>query len=694
MAGTAHRLPRTIWPVEYRVDLRTDPRAENFRGSVEMDLDVRAASDVVEMHVKDLQLGEASIKEGDAWRSLLVEVDADQETVRFKSDAPLAEGEATLRVSFEGVPNPGMHGLYVADDGQQKAIATQCEATDARAIFPCFDEPEFKAKIGWTIRTRAGLVALTNGPALGEPETDGDDLVWRFKSTEKVSSYLAALTIGEFESTPETVVRNTPIRVWAPRGRAQHGEFAHAITENFIPWFEDYFAMPYGYDKYDQVGVPGFDAGAMENVGLVLFRQSLLLMDPRAASWNQEKLIAKVVAHELAHMWFGNLVTMKWWDDLWLNEAFAEWFAHKAVHALAPDYLVWNDFQSDKNRALVDDALVTTHAIYTPVDTPDQAIEMFDVITYQKGCAVMRMLENFLGNDAFRDGIRSYMVEFAESNAAGDDLWRHLEQSSSQPVGKLMRSWIEQAGFPLVSVHLEGNTLQLTQERFHADLSCKTSEQHWTVPMVVRYADDEGTKEHRFLFSEGTHKESLPAQGAVKWCYANAFEIGFYRLRNDAALTQQLLAAIDELSVVERMGLIEDQWALLRRGDGDIVPFLDVLAKTAQSTDHNVARAVVDRLSTIEDLLDRSGESDTQEKLRGLVREWFAPTLKRLGPGAIEGDSQNDLQLRALALFAMAGLGEDPATVKTCQELADKERLDPRSVDANLAGTYLAVETP
>lgn len=686
----AHRLPRTVWPTHYAIDIATDPGRNDFAGHLGLSIDIRESVKVIELHSRGLSLAEVTLQiQG---RTLTPQLDLliPDEAVRLVFDEDLVPGPAELSFNFKGIPNPGMHGLYLAQDGADKAVATQCEATDARAIFPCFDEPEFKARFQWTVRTQGDVVALANGALIGVEESDGQK-VWSFEATEPVSSYLAALTVGSFEGSEETLAGAVPVRVWAPKGKIRQAEFAHGFTEKLIPWYEDYFAVDYPYGKYDQVAVPGFDAGAMENVGLVLFRQNLLLMDPASASWSQEKLIAKVIAHELAHMWFGNLVTMKWWDDLWLNEAFAEWFAHKATHAIAPSYLVWNDFQSDKNRALIDDALPTTHPIYTAVETPGEALEMFDVITYQKGCAVMHMLEHFLGEDDFKTGIQTYMKAFSASNATGADLWRHLEEASKQPVGALMRSWIEQAGFPMVRLALAGKTLKLSQQRFFSSPNAESEPQVWNVPMVVRFEDDTGIHEHRFIFDCASTEVELPAQGDVRWVYGNADEIGFYRVWHEGPAAEMLLEGADRLSVVEQMGTIEDQWSLVRNATLTVQEFLPTLERFATSTDHNVLRSVCERLGGLHHLLEQAGETETRDALRARIAKLFLPHIESLGyePRADEG--RNEGQLRALAIHAVASVAEDPEAITQSTLRADKERLEPRSIDPNLAGAFVGI---
>ncbi len=698
VSAKAHRLPTSVVPTAYDVDITTAPERDRFEGRVTMKLDVREATTFVEMHARELELSEATISIGGEHRPAKIELNAERQTVRFSTGATLEVGATELCVTFVGEPNPSMHGLYVATDGSSKAICTQCEATDARAIFPCFDEPMFKATLRWTIRTEPGLVALANGP-LEREQTEGEVVVHEFSASKPVSSYLAALTVGDFESPETTTVNGIPLRVYGTTGKGDQTPFALDYTAKLLPWYESYFDIAYPFAKYDQVAVPGFDAGAMENVGLVLFRQNLLLMDPATVSWRQKKLIAKVIAHEIAHMWFGNLVTMKWWDDLWLNEAFAEWMAHKACDAVSPDYKVWDDFQEDKGRALADDALSTTHPIYTSVETPEQALEMFDVITYQKGCAVMRMLENYLGEEPFREGLRAYMREFEYGNAAGPDLWRALETASGQPVGALMNSWINVPGFPVLSASLEGSELTVSQRRFFSSATAEPEAEPtvWNVPVVVRFEDDDGVKEHRFILDSATQTAALPANGAVKWCYPNASEIGFYRTQPDAKLRASLAGGgLGELDPIEQRGLLQDQWGLVRNGTESVDGFLDLVdacmvGKNPPIADHNVLRAVVTRLGTVDRILRDADDEAALTKMQAWIADRLTGPLAALGMEPKDGEAQNDSQRRALLIHAMARLARAPTTIDAAIHYAEKERADPSSVDANLAGTFLDV---
>jgi puromycin-sensitive aminopeptidase len=726
-AAKPYRLPTHVLPRRYDIQIDARLGREEFFGKVTIQLDIHEASDPVpvaiagglgdvdldlvmqeprdyiELHARELQLSDARLTAGDQTLEGRIALDPERQMARIKFDRPLPIGEGKLEISFAGKLSPNMEGIYLAKDGPEQCIATQCEQTEARAIFPCFDEPTFKAQFAWQVTTSPDVVVLANSPQISVTESqDGQSKTWTFTPTKTMSSYLVALVIGDIASTPEEVVNGTPIRVWALRGKESMGQFAHDYTARLLPWFEDYFGVPYHFDKYDQAAVPGFSAGAMENSGLVIFRQNLLIMDPRTASWEQEKHIAKVVAHEFAHMWFGDLVTMRWWDDLWLNEAFAEWTANKVVNALSPDYHVWDDFQSGKSAALSSDALESTHPIYCPVETPAEAAELFDVITYQKGCSVMRMLEHFLGEESFRAGLRTYMKEFFEGNAAGADLWRHLQNASGsslrefRPVTQIMESWIAQPGYPVIDVSLEGSgggaSLRLSQHRFFSKPRV-TDEQNqiWQVPLVVRYEDGTGVHQVQHLLSERQATLPLNASGDVKWVYANAGEIGFYRQNPDDAILKGLLANLDKLTPLEQMGLLGDQWGLVRNATSSMTRFLDVLEAVSRLNNYSVLERVMGHLHTLETFVEATKDEEALKKLRAWTTRSFNERLAALGFEPRGGETQNDAQSRVYLVDAMASIGHDQPAVQQTTQWADREATDPTAVSANLAGLFVAI---
>ena len=706
MNPKAYRLPAHALPRRYDVHIDARLGRKEVYGRVVIQLDVEESKDFIELHARDMQVTSVQLKAGGKTLEGKATQDAEREMARLTFGEAIPTGGATLDIEFDGQVSDGLAALYLAQDGPEKCLCTQCEATDARGIFPCFDEPTFKAQFAWHVTTDPEMTVIANGPL--EKTEDGpnpslrnpqsairNSKTWHFAPTKPMSSYLVALVIGDVASTEQEEVNGTPISIVALRGKEEMGRFAHDYTAKLLRWYEEYFDMPYHFDKYDQAAVPGFSAGAMENSGLVLYRQNLLLMNPKTASWNQEKSIAHVVAHETAHMWFGNVVTMKWWDDLWLNEAFAEWISYKAVNSLSPDYKLWNDFQGGKTSALASDALESTHPIYAPVETPDQAAEMFDNITYEKGCAVMRMLESFLGEEAFRAGLRTYMQEFKEGNAAGADLWRHLQKASEQPVVEMMESWIAQGGYPVVTVGTETGSqkseIRVRQQRFFSTPKEEVGEQKWDVPLQIRYGDDEGTHETRHLLKEREATVPLEVKGELKWVYANLDEIGFYRQNLQGEMLDKALANLDKLTSLEQMGLLGDQWALVRSGGQTMGRFLDVLSAMSKIRDYSVLDRVGAYIYSVERLLEDAGDEEAIKNFRSWVDGSFRELLGELGYEPRAKESQNDAQSRWMAIEAMAGVAQNRAAIEKVTKYAEKEAEDPASVDPNLASTYVSI---
>jgi puromycin-sensitive aminopeptidase len=692
----AYRLPHHAVPVQYDIEIDARLDRDTFEGQVHIELALVEACEVIELHARDLTLTEAQVRIGARTWPGTITVDPEREVAAIRFAEQLPPGPATLTVAYGGVLNPLLKGLYRGEDGPEQMLCTQAEETDARSIFPCLDEPAFKARFAYRITTAPDVTVLANGPLIEvTPSADGSSRTWTFAATAPMSTYLVALVIGDLSSTAPETVHGTPIRVWTVRGKERMGTFAHGVTARLLPWYEDYFGVPYHFAKYDQVAVPGFASGAMENSGLVLFRQHLLLADPQTISWEQEKLIALVVAHEFAHQWFGNLVTMQWWDDLWLNEAFAEWIAYKVLDTLNPEYAAWDDFQADKDAVLALDALANTHPIYSPVETPAEATELFDGITYGKGCAVLRMLEHYIGATPFRAGLRTYMQTFGEGNATSRDLWEHLQNAADAPITEIMESWIMQPGYPMLQVGLEEGAdaarLRVRQERFYSEPGTDAAPAaRWQVPLVIRYADDAGTHEARHLLTEAEATIPLPVRGAVRWCYANADGIGFYRQAFDAPLLDRLLAHRDALTAGEQMGLLSDQWALARQGSQPITRFLDVLAALVEAANHHVLAQVVRSLHTVETLLEDSGDEAALARFRGWVGAGFAERLAALGFAPHAGEARNATQQRVAVVDAMVRLARDPAAIREAEAWAAREAADPAAVDPNLAELFVA----
>ncbi len=501
--------------------------------------------------------------------------------------------------------------------------------------------------------------------------------------------------MGDFEASAVTRPGKIPCRVVCGRGKLGQTDFAAEVTAAALTWYQDYFAQRYNYQKLDQVAVPGFDAGAMENVGAIFYRQNLLLMAPGATSWQAQKRIAEVIAHEIAHQWFGNLVTMKWWDDLWLNEAFATWVAFKAIDAWRPKWRIWDEYLQSKEAALEADALVNTHPVYTEVQSPAEATELFDVITYEKGCSILRMVESYLGEEVFRDGIRRYLAAFKNGNATGRDLWQKLEEASGEPMSELLQRWVTTEGFPLLSVDLaevDGATvLRLRQRRFFASgvEESQAPAVTWPIPMTIGYDRGLGLKTLRVSLHEAEAKVRLPAGGELCFVHPNLGATGFYRTQLDDELLRRLLAhGLTSLDPASRICLIDDQWALVRSGLAHVESFVEVLRAFRDEHDYAVVRSLAGRLGYLDQRL--VGDADRPRFAR-FVSDLFAARLAEVGFAGRAHEDEGVAARRATLIHALGDLARDPRVLDEAERCMRRELVDPAAIDANLAGVVLAL---
>jgi puromycin-sensitive aminopeptidase len=674
--GKNFRLARTVLPRSYRADLAIDLAQDSFQGNVDIDIQIALPTLRVQLHAVGLTLSQAdAVIQGTQRSAHSIEPDDASETITLEFTEPLPTGDAVLKLAWTGRFSPGLRGLYRAG----RMAVTQFEAADARRVFPCFDEPAFKAT--WQLGLRdvpSGVVALSNGAVIedvpDESATDGRRRV-RFAPTPPISSYLVAVALGDLAPSDPITVRGVPVRTWAVPSKSGLTAFAQGVAAAVLPKLEDYFGLPYPFGKLDQLGIPDFEAGAMENAGCVTFREIALLLDPATAPLSMQKRVAEVITHELAHQWFGNLVTMVWWDDLWLNEAFATWMSFKIVDSWRPDWRIWMDFESGKASALALDALQSAHPIRADIQNAEEAGESFDAITYEKGGAVLRMIEGYLGEERFRDGIRLYMRKHQGENATADDLWGALGQSSDEPIIDLANGWIRQVGYPVVSVAISTDAnghfhLSLAQRRFFSDPEARESgaPTRWLIPMVIRFRDEEGVKDQRVLLREAKADVPMTAVGRPRWCVANALAAGFYRCQYDADLLGQLGPAAAEVAPAARMALLSDQWALVRAGAAPAEAFLDLVTSLADEDDHFVLDELAGRLSAIE---YRHVADDDRSALHVVVGELFGKAARALGwqgrSGEIESD---DTRLRrAAVLRAGVGLARVPELVAEAERL-------------------------
>ncbi len=677
--GKNFRLPTDCRPVRYAAHLSPDLGSGSFEGRMELEIELDASRREIHLHAIGLEVARARARVQD--RALKAEVapDAESETVTLRFGDPVPAGRAILDLAWTGKFTPGLRGLYRAGP----LAVTQFEAADARRVFPCFDEPAFKAR--WNLQLvgiPAGVTAISNGPVIKDQTEPGGGRTIQFAETPKLSSYLIALCIGELRSSPEEKAGPYPVRTWAVPQKQGLTAFAQEVACAVLPRLEQYFGQPYAYGKLDQVGVPDFEAGAMENAGCITYREVALLLDPSTAPLNIQKRVAEVITHELSHQWFGNLVTMVWWDDLWLNEAFATWMAYKIVDQWRPAWRVWMDFEVGKGAALHLDALKSSHPIRAEIRNAEEAGESFDAITYEKGGAILRMIEGYLGEEKFREGIRLYMRKHREGNATADDLWGALAESSGQPILELANGWIRQTGYPLVTISEEQGRIRLSQRRFFSDPQAAPEPTQWLVPVVLRVDG----KERRVLLRSA--EEVVEGTEKAGWVLANAGASGFYRAAYEPALLRRLIAAIPALRPEERMALVSDQWALLRANAVKLEPFLQLLSGLRAEQDHTVLDEVVGRLAWLE---QRGVEEPERPALHRFIRALFAASGAELGWDPAAGEDDERRLRRAAVLRALALVARDPAVVADAVERYRRHlaggppRLDPNLLDIVVA---------
>src|SRR5437016_13143285 len=526
--GKNFRLPTDCTPVRYSAHLAPDLAKGTFEGRMELEVRLQSPRREIHLHGIGLNVTRARGRVHDRALKAALGTDAESETITLRFEEELPPGNAMLDLAWNGIFSPGLRGLYRAGP----LAVTQFEAADARRVFPCFDEPAFKAR--WNLQLVGltdGVTALSNCAVIKDQKEPGGGRTVQFAETPPLSSYLVAICIGELASSPERKARAYPVRTWAVPQKQALTAFGQEVACAVMPLLEDYFGQPYAYGKVDQGGVSVLEAGAMENAACITYREVALLPDPKTAALNVPKRVAEVITHELSHQWFGNLVTMVWWDDLWLNEAFATWMAYKIVDQWRPQWRVWMDFEAGKGAALHLDALKSSHPIRAEIHNAEGAGESYDAITYEKGGAIFRMIEGYLGEEKFRDGIRLYMRKHREANATADDLWGALAESSGQPILELANDWIRQVGYPLVSVSERDGRLVLRQRRFFSDPEAKEEGPpvRWLVPIVLRFREGAAVREQRELLRGEERQLALEAQGKPVWVLANAGARGFYR---------------------------------------------------------------------------------------------------------------------------------------------------------------------
>ena len=666
MSDNPYRLPHTVVPSRYHLSLEPDLGSATFAGTVSIDVTSTEPVESLALNADELHIASVYIDGAE------VAFHLDTVAERLVIESALDAGDAVIDITFTGTLNDKLRGWYRSTfndaDGVERVIATtQMQATDCRRAFPCFDEPDFKAVFEITLVVEPDLLAVSNGPEVGRMARDDGKHVVLFKPTMVMSTYLVAFVVGPLEATEAIDVDGIPLRVVHVPGKGHLTEFALEIGAYSLRWYQRYYGIPYPSDKVDMLALPDFAAGAMENLGCITYRESLLLADPKTATQYELQNVADVVAHEVAHMWFGDLVTMRWWNGIWLNEAFATFMEIACCDAFRPDWLRWTTFSLERSVAFETDSLASTRSVEFPVEAPADCDGMFDVLTYQKGGSLLRMLEQYLGTEEFRQGISLYLTTHAYGNTETGDLWDAIEKvNPTVPVRTLMDSWIWQPGYPLISARLDGSELVLNQQRFaYADTDDPTL---FVVPIHLSINGIES----KLLLESAQARIALPSPDAT--VVVNAGGHGFMRVAYDDELRARLNGdALMGLSVIERYNLVDDAWNAVITGRLAAADFLSFVEAFQGDRDLAVWQAIAVGLRGLGRLVDGPAYAALQQRIADLVR----PVTADLGWAPAEGESDLASKLRGLLVSLLAVQGNDADAQARCRDMLADHSTDP-----------------
>jgi puromycin-sensitive aminopeptidase len=602
-----------------------------------------------------------------------------------------------LRLRFRGTLNDKLRGFYRStyrdEEGRVRILAaTQFEATDARRAFPCWDEPNFKAVFSTTLVIDPNLIALSNTAVVEEKLVQNRKVV-RFADTIPMSTYLVAFIVGPLAPGEPIWVGRTPLRVWCTPGKRRLTSFAQQIGAFSLKLYEDYYDLPYPGDKLDLIAIPDFAAGAMENLGAITFRETALLVDESTATHAELERVADVVAHENAHMWFGDLVTMGWWNGLWLNEAFATFLEMVAVDTWKPEWQRWTAFGVSRAAALLVDGLHSTRPIEYPVRAPRDADAMFDVLTYEKGASVLRMLEQHLGPGVFRAGVRLYLQRHAYRNAETGDLWATLGEVSGEPIPAIMNDWIFRPGYPLLHARRERGQLVLRQQRFtylpeppEGESPAAGLGEVWQMPVQFRLLGGGRPDTRRILLQK--EETRLPLPEASQTVLVNEGGHGFYRVHYSPELLAELLApGRNDLAPIERFNLLNDAWAAVLAGLMSLEDYLDLTGRFRKENDRNVWNLLLGSLAALNRIID----AVDRPHLEALVRDRAVGVAADLGWKPQPGEGELTRQLRGDLLRALGTLGNETEVQRRAAELFAAHQADPGAVDPNVWAAMVAI---
>ena len=643
------RLSKNVVPIEY--DIQIKPNLENFtfEGVEIITLSVLKQTKTLTLHSKEIEIGTVRVGELSDGLSHFgkISYDKKRETATFSFPKIISVGKIKLTIIFKGILNDKMRGFYrsryTIEEKEYYMATTQFEATDARRAFPCFDEPAQKAVFHVSLIVPKGKTAISNTLPIsikehkaGLPVQTGYEII-RFSPTPKMSTYLLAFIIGDFEYIESKTKNGVQVRVFTTPGKKHQAKFALECAVKTLEFYGKYFDIAYPLPVLDMIAIPDFQSGAMENWGAITYRESALLVDEDHSSLGNKQWVALVIAHEIAHQWFGNLVTMEWWTHLWLNEGFASYIEYLAVDKLFPHWDIWTQFSNNElGTALRLDALLHTHPIEIPVHHPDEIGEIFDEVSYSKGASVIRMLADYLGEKDFRDGLRHYLKKHSYKNTETIHLWQAFEKISKKPIAKIMHNWTSKPGYPVIKAEIKNNKLNLSQERFFAS------------PISAKKAKDKTKWEIPIIFGENK---------------INFGETGFFRVAYSRELLEKLKMPVGKrlLSARDRLGIIRDLFALAEAGTIPTTDALEFLSAYKNEDNYTVWVEIANGLGQIKQMLAKTAAKNDLNKL---IVKLFSPLVEKLGWNTKKGEPHTDILLRSLAISRAGRAGNEKIIIE------------------------------
>jgi aminopeptidase N len=688
----AQRLPGGATPSHYNLSFNINFPTNSFEGDESIDVMLAKSGNAVTLNAVEIDFHEVTITAGGQTQTARVSTDADKEMATFTVDKELPAGAVTLHIKYTGHLNDKLRGLYLSTYKGRKYAVTQMESTDARVAFPSFDEPAYKATFDISATVDKGDTAISNNYVVSDKPGPGDKHTITFATTPKMSSYLVALTVGDWKCQHDEV-DGIKLGVCTVPGRENLTRYPLDATKAILHYYNTYYSIKYPLKKLDQIAVPDFQAGAMENWGAIIYRETALLVDEKTGSFGAKRGVADVIAHEVAHQWFGDLVTMEWWDDIWLNEGFATWMTPHPVGAWKPDWLISQDVVENSQNALAEDGVQNTRPIHQEATTRGEIESLFDGIAYGKTAAVLHMLESYVGPENFRAGVNLYLTEHAYGNATASDFWNAMARASHKPIDQIMPTFVMQAGEPFVQADAKcdgGNTtLKLSQKRYVNNPAAFNSpnDQVWQIPLCVKGVEDPAAQHQCFLMTK--RQEQFSLKGCSKFALLNAGGLGYYRFSYDAKALQQLGSAGEQgLTPDERIALVGDEWALMRAGMSRAGDYLALGAQFKNTPGYVLLGNFAGHVQMVNDELVSDAD---RPQMQAWLRQTFSPMLQQIGYTPKANEPPTERQKRAVLFNLLGYIGDDPQVIQQARTMVQSYMRDQQSIDPTMAGTVLAV---